>query len=171
MPLLDPSNAGSYFPMNAVEVIVAALRSQVGPSTQGTDDGVRVFPRPLDETAQTQSIGVYPDIRTPDEDSREIGGIEPTIHRYSIPIETHVADADRAAGIAVHGMLTALVDHVLYRHDPLVGALQQLTSTSLGVTTSYYRHGVGTQQYLTGVNGRTTVFRSMTEFWLETQTN
>lgn len=157
------------FPNNVVDFLCAAL--------QNIDPDTKIVKRPIKDTDSSQTISVLPVAWSPVQESMEMLGRrnEPTLQRYSILVESFIADMDEARGIRKHSLLSALVRHTLYRSPGLHVGLPMLKvefQNSSGPTMeSVSRWGVVSQNYMNNrvpTTGKF-LFLSSTELFVETE--
>ena len=161
------------FPVNVVNVLAARFRqlwidTEVDP-TQATD----IKLRPLTKDDRSETLGVYPALWTPNEDSYEMRGIspgEPTLGNYLVMIQNYIKEGDRERGAAKHSIFATRTRNVLYRDPALRVALPQLVVTDQGVTERIKRWGVRQQRYFSNEIAGTWVYLSSMEFFIETET-
>lgn len=159
------SDVTPVFPNNVVNL--------VAPRLQALDSDIKVLKRPLRNTDPQQSIGVFAQLWTPDEESEEIMGrtpAEPTAQQYILTVQAFIRDGDPERGLAVHSVLSALVRRVLYRDNTLRVALQGLSVTdSGGITEILKRWKVRSQRYFNNDIDGQWLYLSTLEFWMETE--
>ncbi|USH45016.1 hypothetical protein SEA_CAMERICO_19 [Gordonia phage Camerico] len=117
--MLDPSNL--CFPNNVQDLLVGKFKGIDAPDT-------KVVRRPIRETDDNQTIGVFPVAWSPVIDSKEMVGrySEPTFQRYTILVQAYVIDAEEERGIRKHALLSHLVRHTLYRDPALAVVLSEV---------------------------------------------
>lgn len=158
----------SVFPNNAVALLVARY--------QLLDSDLFVCPRPLRPTDPNQSIGVFGQVWSPQEDSYELGGNsypgsgQPTVETYSIGIQAFIKDMDEERGLAVSSVLAETTRTMLYHDEPLRVGLGSLETTVLGVTKRTASWKVGSQRYLSNEVDGNHIYLSTLELWLATET-
>lgn len=156
--------------INALETRFQQLWVDPAPDpSQATD----IKLRPLTREDRSETIGIYPALWTPDEDSMEMRGRtpgEPTIGRYTIMIQLYIKDGDRGRGAAKHSVFAMRTRNVLYRDAVLRGSLPGLSVTDLSVTETLKRWGVRNQRYFSNDLDGTWVYLSSLEFFIETET-
>jgi hypothetical protein len=143
------------------------------------DDDFFVIRRPLRAEDDTQSIGVFPSLWTPDPESYEMQGMpdgttpgssEPTVGRYVVAIQSLVKDMDEERGLAKHSILSTIVRGILYRDASLKVALSTLNVEVAGVRERTLRWGVTAQRFINNEIGNNEwLFLSTVEFWLDTE--
>lgn len=129
--------------------------------------------RPLTREDRSESIGIYPALWTPVEDSHEMLGrqsTEATLNRYLVMIQNYIKDGDRERGAAKHSVFATRTRNVLYRDTALKLAFPQLAVTDLGVTERVKRWGVQQQRFFSNELAGTWVYLSNLEFFIETET-
>jgi hypothetical protein len=157
----------SVFPNNAVVVLSTRFKS--------LDPDLSVFPRPLRPTDPNQSIGVFGQLWTPQEESMEFRGNPnphagtPTNENYSIGVQAFVKDMDSERGLAVSSHMAEMVRTMLYDDEPLRVGLSVLKATVLGVTKRTARWRIGSQRYLSNEVNGSHIYLSTLELWLETE--
>lgn len=161
------SDVTPVFPNNAVLLI--KQRAQV------LDSDLFVVGRPLRETDNIQSIGVFGNQWNPDEDSFEMRGVpsgrhEPTISSYLITVQAFVKDMDEERGLATHSVLSKMVRSMLYRDNTLRVGLLALSVVMNGSTERTKRFGVLRQNYVSNELRGSWLYLSTLEYWLETET-
>lgn len=153
------------FPNNAVNLIAA--------QAQALDPDLFVVRRPLKESDNLQSVGVYGFQWIPDETSYEMRGLgprEPTLQRYLITVQAFVKDMDEERGLAVHSVLSKMVRSMLYRNNTLRVALNALSVVMDGSTENTTGFGISRQNYVSNELSGSWLYLSTLEFWLETET-
>ena len=167
-----------HFPGNIVNALAAAIKF-IDPD-KGQDEtfeeGLRVFRRPLAMTDGSESVGIFPQLWTPDESSREMGRhpFEPTIQEYNIQVMALVIDSDEEAGIATHSVLSSKLRHMLYRDPALALALPQLEVSYEGyqsqiVTETLKRWWISRQTFMNTEYSNQFAYLSTVEFHAETE--
>lgn len=157
----------TVFPNNAVTLVKARM--------QLLDADLFVIGRPLRDSDLPQSIGVYPIMWQPREDSYEmrggpVGRSEPTLQRYLIVVQAFVKNMNQEEGISTHAVLSKLVRTVLYRDEPLRVALGSLSWTNGSCIERTQRWGISQQRYVSNEIRGEWLYLSSLEFWLETET-
>lgn len=173
MPLITGDEV--VFPNNVVNMIFTRFEQLWVTPEPDESQQTRLLKRPLKDTDNSESIGIYPGLWTPDENSYEIAGTVPgipTIQRYLIMMQGFIKDSDRERGIAKHSVLAMRLRNVLYKDPVLRLALASgVQITEFGVTESLKRWGVQTQRYFSNeIPAGTWVFLSTLEYWIETET-
>ena len=138
------------------------------------DDDINPFQRMLTTSDPNTSVGVFPSIWLPDEDSFEMknqgGPNEPTLQRYQIGLHILTKDSDRLRGLATHTAYARHVRMVLYRDNLLRLGLGQLTVTDSWGTESFRRGWINSHRYLsTEIGNNTLAYLSVLDFTLETE--
>lgn len=154
----------SVFPNNVVNLICERM--------QVIDDDLQIFKRPLRASDPVQSVGVFPNLWTPDEESYEMSGLspaEPTLQQYTVSVQALVRDGDEQRGLAVHSILSTLARRVLYRDTTLRVALAGLSISGLGATETLKRWKVRGQRYFNNDIEGQFLYLSTLEFWMETE--
>lgn len=176
--------ATPHFPYNLVDIIVQALQ-EIDPHTDpngfdnGGRDGIRIYKRRLRETDATESLGVFPTVWDPAEDSVEMRGDavpRSTVQRYPINVQSYVESMDEDHGIAMHSYLASLIRDVLHESEVLEALLPTIRVRLLNKTESVLRYGVTSQSLIGGQmeSGRRAGYfgyLSTTEFYVDTQIN
>lgn len=153
------------FPNNVVLLTRTAFKA--------IDVDLQVFGRPLRNTDPRQSVGVFGQMWTPDEESIEMYGLfphEPTLQTYLIGVQAFVKHGDEEVGLAIHSVLSNRVRSVLYRNEPFRVALSSLSATDSGTIESTRRWGVRAQRYFSNEIDAEWLYLSTLEFWIETET-
>lgn len=161
--MIDPT-AEATFPGNVVEILADVLPSVEVDST--------CYKRPLRPTDPNYSIGVYPTIWQPNEETYEMGHSAPheaTLNSYQIGIQTLIKDGDTERGLAVGSIFARRVRTVLYRNEPLRIALGSLYVEDGTSRESMKRWGVRSQRYMSNDIEGKFVFISVLDYWIETE--
>lgn len=158
--MIDPT-LESAFPNNVVVCLGIVL--------PGIDSDCTILKRPLRPTDPNYSVGVYSTAWTPQEDSHEIGRVDPTLNNYQIGIQTLVKDGDTERGLAISNILTNRVRAVVYRNEPLRVALGSLYVQDATSRESMKRWGVRSQRFMSNDIEGTFVTISVLDLWLETE--
>lgn len=158
----------THFPYNAVNEIKASMAA--------LDPHLYVCRRPLRSSDPLQSIGIFGQQWTPDDDSYEMRGMlggqhVPTLSSYLIGVHGFIKDTDEERGAATHATLSKLIRTTLATDDGLRVRLRQLSVTLNGSTERTQRFGVRTQRFLSNELQGSWLYLSTTEFWLETETS
>lgn len=159
----------AVFPNNVVHWVSLAMKR--------IDPDIQVFKRSLRNTDPRQSIGVFAQMWSPDEESVEMQGIGrpatqvPSLQQYTLGLQAFVKDAEEERGLAVHSILSYHVRSVLYTDADLQLILGQLSvSQNNGWSESIRRWGVRTARYFSGEIDSQHLYLSTLEFWIETET-
>lgn len=159
----------SIFPNNVVELVSLSMAN--------VDSDLFVTRRPLRNTDPQQSIGVFAQFWTPEEDSLEMRGVasaspmEPTLQQYLLAAQAFIKHGDEEQGLAIHSVLSAHVRSVLYKDNALRLALQGLSVTyTTGAVETLKRWGVRTQRYFSSEIDAQWLYLSTLEFFIETET-
>jgi hypothetical protein len=157
----------AVFPNNAVSIIKDRA--------QALDADLFVVRRPLRETDNIQSVGVFGSQWNPQEGSYEIKGSplgrhEPTLSYYLITVQAFVKDMDEERGLATHSVLSKMVRSMLYRDDALRVGLLALSVVMNGSTERTKRYGVNRQNFVSNELSGSWLYLSTLEFQLETET-
>lgn len=156
----------SVFPSNVVELVALGMGN--------IDPDIHIARRPLRSSDPRQSIGVFSQLWSPDEESYEMVGrspAEPTLQQYILGVQAFVKHADEEVGLATHSVLSSHVRAVLYRDQSLRLALQGLSvSYTNGAVETLKRWGIRTQRYFSNEIDAQYLYLSTLEFWIETQT-
>jgi len=162
----------AHFPYNVVMALEDALQ-EIAPHTRPeARDGLRIVKRPLDSGDDSETIGIYPTLWTPDTDSIEMRGrpvSEPTYQRYPIQISSLITSADEIEGILAHSHLAALVKQVLYRSDTLERSLRPMRAELNGSVERVIRWGVESQTFMSNDSGSIFSFIAETVFFVDTE--
>lgn len=168
--MIDP--AGPAFPNNIIQLLHMWLEDQIdddpNPKTK-----VKVYMRPLKPTDPQQSIGIYPRLWLPDEQSYEIGRpfVGPTLQTYNVQVQCFVKDMDEVKGLNAHSVLAFLVRRILYYDQGLRLALGQLNITVGGITERLQRFGVRSGGYVSNeIDGKFNYLTTLDTFF-ETETS
>lgn len=157
----------AVFPNNAVNLIQTRA--------QALDTDLFVVRRPLRESDNLQSVGVFGSQWNPDDNSFEMKGVpsgrhEPTLSHYLITVQAFVKDMDEERGLAVHSVLSKMVRSMLYRDNTLRVGLLALSVVMNGSTERAKRFGVNRQNFVSNELNGSWLYLSTLEFWLETET-
>jgi len=140
-----------FFPYNVINELVTALQELAPHSDPRLQDGLRIHRRSLNNGDSGDSIGIYPVLYDPIEESVEMRGrvaAEPTRVTYPIEIESLVVDADEWAGIRAHSLLAAMIRNEIHRSELLEARLPQLVTEVRGVVERYSGHRVSGQTFI-----------------------
>lgn len=161
--MIDPT-AEAVFPGNVIECIAIVL--------PGIDPDTVVHKRPLRSTDPSYSIGVYPTLWSPNEESYEIRSKAPqeaTLNNYSIGIQTLIKDSDTERGLAVGSIFANRIRSVLYRNEPLRLALGSLYVEDGTSRESMRRWNFRSQRYMSNDIEGKFIFISVLDYWIETE--
>lgn len=156
----------NIFPNNIVSLVSARANLLT--------TGLSVVRRAVRATDSNQTIGVFAQNWTPNEQSKEFLGQDraglPTLSTYRVTIQALVRDTDEIRGLNVHAAMSRALRVMLYMDAPLRVALSSLSSTVLDTTENSRRWGVGNQRFFTNEISGDWLYLSILEFWLETET-
>lgn len=173
------------FPYNVVLAVRDALQ-ELAPHEVGTDpktgkpyrDGLRIHCRRLTDADDTESIGVYPTVWDPNDESIEMSGRPvpvATVSRYPIQIQSWITSSDEDTGIIKTSWLAVSIKTKLENSELLYAALrgpEMFVSLPNGKKETVLRYGVSSQSFLpTELNSNTFGYLSITEFYVDTQIN
>jgi hypothetical protein len=162
------------FPVNVVNALAERYKQLYVDTAPTPEEATDIKLRPLNNQDRSETMGIYPGIWTPNEDSYEMRGMqysgEPTLGRYLVMIQNFIKDGDRERGAAKHSIFATRTRNVLYRDPVLRVALPQLVVTDLGVTERVKRWEVRSQRYFSNELGGTWVYLSSLECLIETET-
>lgn len=155
------------FPNNAVSLIQQQAKL--------LDPDLFVVRRPLRDTDNIQSIGVFASQWNPENDSFEMRGVpsgrhEPTLSYYLITVQSFVKDMDEERGLATHSVLSKMVRSMLYRDNTLRVGLLALSVAMNGSTERTKRFGINRQNFVSNELNGSWLYLSTLEFQLETET-
>lgn len=162
--MINPDD-GAVFPNNVIATVLPVLGA--------IDADVQSFARPLRSTDPNLSIGVFPAIWQPDEESLEIGHMagEPTLGTYQVGVQTLVKDGDSQRALNISSIFQNRVRMVLYRNQPLRDILGSLwTEDSSGAKERMRRWGVRNQRYMSNDLQGSFIFTSVLDLYIETET-
>lgn len=154
------------FPNNVVQLIAARVKPYVDPD-------LFVAKRPLRPDDKTQSVGIFPSTKVPDNTSIETDGsqiAEPTIKRYNIIIQSFVKDTDEQKAIAVHSILANRIWRMMYRDMPLHEGLTALQVVADNSLERMQRRGITLGRYLSNEIQGSFLYTNWIEFWFDTET-
>lgn len=151
------------FPNNVISLITTRIPTYVDPD-------ITVLLRPLHPTDPSQSVGVFPSTKAPDQESIEIASVEPTLKRYNLIVQAFVVDTNEEDCISVHSILSQRLWRMLYRDSPLRMGLTVLNVTADNMTERFQRHGITVQRYLSNEIKGSYLQTSWLEYWFETET-
>ena len=157
------------FPNNIIALMAARIPTYVDGASP-PETRLRVFKRPLRESDPTQSVGVFPAMKRGDETSHETMGIEPTLKRYSVIMQTLVVDSDEEACIAIHSILSNRLWRMWYRDSPLNTGLTALAIDADNSRERMQRRGIELQRYVSNELEGSYIQTSWIECWFETET-
>jgi hypothetical protein len=161
--VIDP-NAWSTFPDNVIALM--------NPAFDTLDPDIDVYNRPLRPSDPDHTIGIFPALWTPDDESYEIGHSaphEPTLQRYQIGVQGLVKNGDEPTGLKIHSILATRIRRVLYKNASLRNAIASLVVTDSGSTERIRRWTVRLQRYMNNEVKGTFIFVSTCEVILETE--
>jgi hypothetical protein len=164
------SAADTEFPNNVIALLAARVPDFCDPSPAPGTQQLKVFKRPLRTTDPTQTVGLFPAMKRPDNTSFEITSLEPTLKRYSVIMQTVVQDTDEAACISVHSILSNRLWRMFYRDSPLNIGLTALGVDANNSRERLQRRGIELQRYLSNEIQGTYIQTSWIECWFETET-
>jgi hypothetical protein len=157
----------TVFPNNIITMIHAAIPIAIDPD-------VTIVLRPLRPTDPNQSIGIYADTWSPDEDSFEMSGPvmanTPTLQDYRVFVQSFIKHADEPTALNIHCVVAKRIRTMLYAEPLLQVAFAQLIHTSSGRTEKSYRWGPRAQRFISNEVQGSFLQSSITEFWLQTAT-
>lgn len=156
----------SVFPSNIVKLVADRVPS--------IDSELSVFRRPLRSSDPNQSVGVFPAMWVPNENSQEIGRTnpgEPTIQTYHVTIQAFVKDGDEVTGLERHSALSYMVRSMLYRDPMLRVGFPALAFTYQGVTERVRLWGVRGQRFISNEVTGSWLYLSTLDVWAETMSN
>ena len=161
-------------PIDPNEVTVASEACRLmGEAFQRLDSAIIVHHRMLQPTDANFSIGVFPSVWMPDEDSYEMGHQpthEPTLSATQLGIQILTKDSDRVRGLSLHTVIAKRVRRVLYRDNVLRLGLEALAVTASGETESFRRGRLVSHRYLSNEIGNNTLaYLSVLDYSLETE--
>lgn len=155
------------FPNNVIALI--ALRTK-----QLVDPDLFVVKRPLRTNDPSQTVGIFPSLKAPNESSLEVAGptpTGPTINRYNVIVQTVVKDTVEENAISIHSILSNRLYRMLYRDYPLHQGLTALAVVADNSSRErMQRRGVQLQRYLSNEVQGSFIQTSWIEFWFDTET-
>lgn len=154
------------FPNNAISLIALRIKQVVDPD-------LAVVKRPLRTNDPSQTVGVFPSLKAPNETTIETSGpvpTGPTISRYNVIVQTVVKDTVEENAISVHSILSNRLFRMLYRDNPLHLGLTALAVVADNSQERMQRRGVQLQRYLSNEIQGSFIQTSWIEFWFETET-
>lgn len=137
------------------------------------DADVTVLMRPLRPSDPTQSIGLYPNTWSFEDDSFEMSPQMkniPTLQDYAVFVQSFVKDADEERAINTHGVMADRIRSMLYKDALLQQGFSELTYSSGGKTEKAMRWGLRAQRFMSNEVSGSFLQSSITEFWLQTAT-
>lgn len=153
----------SVFPNNVVDLIYDRL---------GTiDSDVTMLKRPVQviDGASSPAIGVFARQAQPQEDSREIAGVMPTLETYYVVVHSFVLDVDEEVGHRTSSVLSKLVYMMLYTDSALKLGLQASEVTFNGHVERFKRYGIRQVDYVNNEINKRFYFLATTLFWFDTE--
>ncbi len=166
--MIKPDNV--EFPNNCIALIAARIKGYCDPNPLPGEPQLEVFQRPLRTSDPTQSVGVFPSIKRPDNNSFEFSSVEPTRKRYTIILQTVVQDSDQESCISVHSILSNRLWRMFYRDSPLNAGLTALSVVTNNSRERIQRRGIELQRYLSNEIDGSFIETSWIECWIETET-
>lgn len=171
-----------FYPFNVVLAVADAVQS-IAPHTSGTNpdtglpyrDGLRVERRRLLDSDASETVGVFPTVWDPDDNSVEMRGLPvpiATVQRYPILIQSWVVEGDEMVAIRTHSYLSTRIRLELQTNADLFMALRTPAMTVElpgGMKESVLRWGVEAQSHLSARRESAFGYLSTTEFWVDTQ--
>lgn len=168
--LLAPDAA--HFPYNVILALEESLQELIPHTDPAKRDGLRIYKRPLNDGDDSESVGIFPVMWSPDNDSMEMRGrpvSEPTFQRYPIQVVSLITSADELEGILAHSQLAALIKQSLYRSETLEVSLRTMQAYLNGSIERVIRWGVESQTYLSDESGSMFSFMAETMFFVDTE--
>jgi hypothetical protein len=164
--MIQPGDA--EFPNNVISLL--AIRAP-----QYIDADLRVFKRPLRTSDSTQTVGLFPSLKVPEQASWEIGGGadtrgESTIKRYTVIAQSYVMDSDEERAISTHSILANRLWRMWHWDNPLHVALTALQVVANNTTERFQRRGATSTRYLSNEIQGSFLQTSWIEFWFDTET-
>lgn len=157
----------TVFPNNIVQLVTSR--------TALLDADLFVTRRATRATDPNQTVGVFAQNWTPDEQSHEMLGQDhahmPTLSTYRVTVQALVRDIDEVRGLATHATMSRAIRSMLYNDAPLRVALGSLASSDSGTTERSRRWGVANQRFFVNEIAGDWLYLSILEFWLETETH
>lgn len=147
--------------MNIVDELITSMGTYLPDHT--------VIGRPVRFSDPARTVGVYPVDFTPVEDSKQIGQVEPALHRYLIRIQNMVKVADEVYGKQLFSLDSKSIRVVLYRDTTLHVRLRGLAEELLGTREVVKRWGIGRQRFLNTDLQSQFTFVAQTDFWVESE--
>lgn len=161
-----------FFPYNVIAELEIVLQELFPHTNEDARNGVRIYRRPLNNGDSDGSIGLYPVVWNPDEDSTEMRGrvpMLPTMQRYPIVIDSLVTDPDEWSGIRAHSYFAQLIRHELFNSEHLEAVLPGMSTTLRGSVEMCSRYGVESQTYMHTSTDSMFTFMARTTFFVDTQ--
>lgn len=161
------SSDDTVFPANMVKWVGEAMKT--------IDPDIRVFRRPLRNTDPEQSIGVFAQMWTPDEETLEMQAIGhpapqmPTVQHYTLGIQGFVKDSEEERGLNTHAALSSEIRKVVYTNEALQIILRDLKAEHTGYNEHMRRWGIRTARYFSGEINSVMLYLSTLEMWIETE--
>lgn len=156
------------FEVQAVAVLVDNL-DRVSLADEGVTSPTQVFPRILEGSDPTYSIGAYLTSWSA-VDAPALGGRdEPQICRYTFGIQTFLKSAVRAEGERLSAVFVKRTRQMLYRDAVLRSQLSALSEVDDFTVERYLRHGLTATEYSDGSISGGFAFLSQAEFYIESE--
>jgi hypothetical protein len=149
------------FPNNALELIRERLQFFMPEHV--------IVMRALRYTDASQSLGLMAADWTPQQNTAQIGQLEPSVARYLIRVQNMVRATDEVTGRSLFTVNAKTVRAVLYRDSTLHVGLATLTEEILGTREVAKRWGVARQRFLNTELQSQFTYVAQTDFWLETE--
>jgi hypothetical protein len=150
------------FPENVIDALKPSFDAHL------TDH--KFIPRPLRFTDPERSLGIYALQWNPEqEDSAQIGQMEPALARYQFRIQNLIKAADEVEGRGLYTASAKIVRAILYRDPALRVRLCELSEEVLGSVERVKRYGVRAQGYLNNELRSQFVYLATTDMWVETE--
>ena len=154
------------FPNNIITRIAVRIPVAV-------DVDTTVLLRPLRPSDPNQSIGIYPQTWSPDEDSYEISPQMrniPTLQDYRVYVQSFIKHGDEPTALNLHCVLAQRIRAMLYSDTQLQLAFAELIDTSSGKTERAMSWKPRAQRFISNEVSGSFLQSSITEFWLQTAT-
>lgn len=158
------------FPNNCIALLAARAQAYCDPNPLAGESAVQIYKRPLRTSDPTQSIGIFPSMKRPDNNSFEFTSLEPTLKRYTVILQTVVQDTKEEDAISVHSILSNRLWRMLYRDSPLNMGLTALNVVADNSIERIQRRGVELQRYLSNEINGSFIQTAWIECWFETET-
>lgn len=152
--------ADTLFPYNVVDIVAEAAQARDGEAV--------IVKRPVHEEDPSKTVGIFAQDWTPTDD--EIGGMGPTISRYLYRLQVMIKAGNEEEGQRDHAILSKSLRSMLYLDSDLEVAYASLTETMDGLRESFSNRGVLTQRFFSSEMGRTFVYLSTIDLWVDTVT-